>query len=168
MLNCLRYTMLWRWVTLFCQMGLWNALQCSHDSSTKFIWLKKQSGNILYYTVHGPSRTAPAGALGKIYGNGNLRSLHAFSSHLLCCINEMIANVLVGGSTPWNESSCTVGMWAPCRLRTGIWRRRKVPCLEIRRDYQDNSECWLWEWNGATWGHFPRLALLSPVKDQYS
>lgn len=111
MLNLLRYTTLWRQVTLFCQMGLWNTLQCPHDSSTKFIWLKKQSGNILYYTVHGPSRTAPAGALGKIYGNGNLRSLHAFSSYLLCCINELVACNLI----TWRQMCLLVA--APPEMR---------------------------------------------------
>lgn len=47
----------------------------------KIYLAKKAVRNILYYTVRGPSRTAPAGALGKIYGNRNLRSFPAFSSH---------------------------------------------------------------------------------------
>lgn len=178
MLNCLRYTMLWRWVTLFCQMGLWNALQCPHDSSTKFIWLKKQSGNILYCTVHGPSRTAPAGALGKIYGNGNLRSLRAFSSHLLYHINEMIACNLITQRQmcflvvvpPWNESSCTVRRWTSCRVRRGSWRRRKIPCLKVRSDYQDNRGCRrmismaLGERNADTWSHSSPLTPWSTIK----
>lgn len=59
------------------------------------IYLAKEAGNILYYTVCDPSRTAPPGPLGKIYGNGNLRNHHAFSLHLPCCINEMTVCCLI-------------------------------------------------------------------------
>lgn len=183
MLNLLRYTLLWRRVTLFCQMGLWNALQCPHDSSTKFIWLKKQSGNILYCTVHGPSRTAPAGALGKIYGNGNLRNHHAFSLHLPCCINEMIVCnlitwrqmclLLVAHTLKWEQLHS--GEESSMEIQKRQLKEVENSCLGIRGDNSQGVEKWcklvLCGFRRRKWGYMlslpPPLPLCNSVKNQY-